>query len=104
MHLKSRCKSKQYVDAFNLGPCFGSADISKGPWDQERFEGLLAKWIIATDQPFYTVDEPEFREMLTYAHHPSLELKIPHHDAIRRRVMKMGEDCTEATKDMFAVG
>jgi hypothetical protein len=83
-HLKSRCKTKQYVNAFDLGPCFRSVDILKGPWDQEKFKDLLAKWIIATDQPFYTVDEPEFYKLLEYTHHPSLELKIPHHDAVKR--------------------
>jgi hypothetical protein len=41
--------------------------------------------------------------MLTYAHHPSPTLKIPHRDAIRRRIMKMGEDSVELIKEMFAV-
>jgi hypothetical protein len=41
--------------------------------------------------------------MLIYAHHPTPGLKIPHRDAIRRRIMKMGEDSVEATKEMFAV-
>jgi len=103
MRLKSRCKSKRYVNAFELGPCFGSVNILKGPWDQETFEDLLAKWIVATDQPFYTVDEPEFRKLLAYTHHPSPELKIPHRNAVRRRVMKMGGDCIEATKKLFEV-
>ncbi|KAI9512638.1 hypothetical protein F5148DRAFT_1279546 [Russula earlei] len=39
---------------------YGNTEGSKGPWDQEMFEDLLAKWIVATDQPFYTVNEPEF--------------------------------------------
>ncbi len=83
---------------------FQSVDIlTKGPWDQERFEDLLVKWIVATDQPFHTVDEPEFRKLMTYAHHPSPELKIPHRNAVKRRVMKMGEDTVRATKESFAV-
>jgi hypothetical protein len=63
----------------------------------------LARWIIATDQPFYTVDEPEFRELLKYTHHPSPTLKIPHRDAVKRRIMKMGDDTIQATREMFSV-
>jgi hypothetical protein len=79
------------------------ADVSKGPWNQEKFEDLLAKWVVATDQPFYTVDEPEFRDLLMYTHHPSPNLKIPHRDSIKRRIMTMGKDTVEATKQMFKV-
>ena len=82
---------------------FSDVDILKGPWDQETFEDLLAKWIIATDQPFYTVDEPKFRKLLAYAHHRSPELKIPHRNAVKNQVMKMGEDTIDATKELFAV-
>jgi hypothetical protein len=91
------------VDNFDLGLYLEGVDILKGPWDQAKFEDLLAKWIVATDQPFYTVDEPEFHKLLAYTHHPSPELKIPHHDAVRRQVMKTGEDSIEAMKEMFAV-
>ena len=82
---------------------FRSIDILKGPWDQEMFKDLLAKWIVATDQPFSTVDEPEFCTLLAYAHHPSPELKIPHRNAVKRCVMKMGEDTVDATKELLAV-
>jgi hypothetical protein len=78
-------------------------DYTQGPWDQDKFEQLIAEWIIACDQPFEEVDHAEFREMLTYAHHPAPNLKIPHRDAIRHRIMKMGEDSIDSTKDMFAV-
>ena len=78
-------------------------NISKGPWNQDKFEDLLAKWVVATDQPFYTVDEPEFRDLLMYTHHPSPNLKIPHRDTIKRRIMTMGKDTVEATKQMFKV-
>lgn len=79
------------------------ADVPKGPWDQDRFEDLLAKWVVATDQPFYTVEEPEFRDLLMYTHHPSPKLKIPHRDAVKSRIMKMGAASIEATKHMFQV-
>jgi hypothetical protein len=75
----------------------------QGPWDQEKLEQLIAEWIVACDQPFDEVDKPEFRAMLTYAHHPSPTLKIPHRDAIKRRIMRMGEDSIEDTKRMFEV-
>jgi hypothetical protein len=75
----------------------------QGPWDQDKFEQLIAEWIVTRDQPFEEVDRPEFRDMLTYAHHPAPNLKIPHRDAIRRRIMRMGDDCLESTKVMFAV-
>ena len=78
-------------------------NLCKGPWDQQKFKELLVKWIIATDQPFYTVDEPEFHDLLLYTHHTALTLKIPHRDAVKRRVMKMGEDSIERTKEMFLV-
>lgn len=76
---------------------------AQGPWDQEKFEQLIAEWVVSCDQPFEEVDRPQFCKMLRYTHHPAPELKIPHRDAIRRRIMKMGEDSVEATKEMFAV-
>lgn len=67
-------------------------------WDQEKFEKLLAEWIIACDQPFEEVDRAELRDLLSYAHHHSPdELHIPHRNAIQRQIMKMGEDGIEET-------
>ena len=63
----------------------------------------MAKWIVLCDQPFDEVDKPEFREMMNYAHHPTPDLKIPHRDAIRRRILKMGDDSIESTRQFFAV-
>ncbi|KAF8223657.1 hypothetical protein L208DRAFT_1516345, partial [Tricholoma matsutake] len=78
-------------------------EAAAGPWDQEKFEDLLAKWIVATDQPFYTVDEPKFCDLMMYTHHPSPNLKIPHRDTVRRWIMKMGDDTIEDTKQMCLV-
>jgi hypothetical protein len=72
-------------------------EATAGPWDQDKFETLLTSWIVATDQPFYAVDDPEFRKFITYAHHPA-SLKVPHRDAIKRRVMNMGEDTRNEIK------
>ncbi|KAF8237017.1 hypothetical protein L208DRAFT_1249491, partial [Tricholoma matsutake] len=59
---------------------YSGTEIPKRPWNQEKFEDLLVKWIVAMDQPFYTVDEPKFHDSMMYTHHPSPNLKIPHHD------------------------
>lgn len=72
-------------------------------WDQEKFIDLLASWIIACDQPFEEVDRPEFRDLLAYVRHSSELFTIPGRNAIRRRVMKLGEVELEATRDMFFV-
>ena len=78
-------------------------DAAAGPWEQERFEDFLARWIVAMDQPFFTVDDPEFREFLIYTHHPSPSLSIPRRDVVKGRIMRMCEDTIKATKQMFQV-
>jgi len=71
-------------------------------WDQEEFEKLLARWIVACDQPFDEVDKLEFRSLLEYTHlRPSLH--IPHRGAMRTRIMKMGEDTVDGIKKMIDV-
>ena len=40
----------------------------KQNWDQEKFEQLLADWIIACDQPFDDVEKLEFQYLLKYTH------------------------------------
>ncbi|KAK0439279.1 uncharacterized protein EV420DRAFT_1239200, partial [Desarmillaria tabescens] len=37
---------------------------AKGEWDQQKFETLLAEWIIACDQLFEEVDREEFCNLL----------------------------------------
>jgi hypothetical protein len=75
------------------------------PWDQQHFEDLLAKWIAATDQPFTTVDGPEFRALLQYTHHPAKKtLKIPHATAVRSHIMELGEEIIDGLKQTFGVG
>ena len=99
--LKSKWKHQRYIEEVIFYIYF--LTFFKGPWDQEKFEQLIAEWIVACDQPFDEVDKSEFRAMLNYAHHPSPNIKIPHRDAIKRRVMRMGEDNTESTRKMFKV-
>ena len=64
---------------------------------------MLAEWIVLNDQPFDLVNNAAFRELITYIHHPAPELTIPRRDAMRKRIMKLGEDTIRSTKKMFAV-
>ena len=77
-------------------------EAAAGPWDQEKFEDMLAKWIVVTDQPFYTVDDPEFCDFVMYTHHSAM-LHIPHHNTIKKHVMKMGKDLCNVVKHMIQV-
>ncbi|THU75934.1 hypothetical protein K435DRAFT_706104, partial [Dendrothele bispora CBS 962.96] len=74
-----------------------------GPWDQSRFEGLLVEWIVACDQPFEEVKRPEFKQLLTYTHHPASTLHIPGHTTIQRQFIKMSEGARETLRQVFAV-
>ena len=58
--------------------------------------------MIACDQPFEEVDQPEFRRLLQYTH-LRLSLEIPHRQSMKRLVMKMGEDTIEDVKQMIVV-
>ena len=62
-------------------------------------------WIVASDQPFTEVENPEFVELLNYVHRNSSgsELQILGHNSIKRRVMDMGENGIEEVKEMFMV-
>jgi hypothetical protein len=73
------------------------------PWDQEKFEDLLTKWIVASDQPFDEVENPELSELLNYVNHSASPLKIPGRFTVKRRVMKMGAEGVQYMKDLFAV-
>ena len=58
----------------------------------------------ACDQPFTAVTDPEFQELLQYVHQPGKEnLRIPDNKAIRRRIMKMGDNMIDKLKELFAV-
>lgn len=83
--------------------CSRSTDvlfIQEAKWDQETFERLLVEWMVACDQPFEEVNQPEFRRLLEYTHLRQ-SLHIPHRQSVKRRVMKMGEDTVEEVKKMI---
>lgn len=68
------------------------------------FNTLLAEYIVACDQPFDTVEKPEFIRLMEYTHHGStLNFNIPGRTAIKTRIMKMGEDTVAGTRQMFKV-
>jgi len=73
------------------------------PWSQETFEDLLTKWIVASDQPFDEVENPELSELLNYVNRSASPLKIPGRFTVKRRVMKMGAEGIQYMKDLFAV-
>ncbi|KAG2107774.1 hypothetical protein BD769DRAFT_1675491 [Suillus cothurnatus] len=50
--------SANLVNAFNK-----QVNKAFGDWSQEKFEDLLAKWLIACDQPFEEVEKPEFKAL-----------------------------------------
>lgn len=75
--------------------------LCQEPWDQQHFEGLIAKWVAVCDQPFTAVNAPEFREMLQYAHRKPLQL--PHHQAVKERIEKMSKEMQGGLKKIFAV-
>ena len=74
--------------------------LYQGPWNQVKFENMLAEWIFLTNQPFNLVDNTAFCELVTYVHHPAPKLKIPHCDAMKRRIMKLGEDTIRSTNSV----
>lgn len=55
--------------------------------------------MVTCDQPFEEVDRIEFRRLLEYTH--LRPLHIPHRHAMKRRVMKMGEETVEDVKKMI---
>ncbi|KAJ7927194.1 hypothetical protein B0H13DRAFT_2312797 [Mycena leptocephala] len=72
------------------------------PWNQDHFEGLVAKWVATCDQPFIAVNKPEFHEMLQYVHHHSPKpLQIPGDDAVKLRIEQMNEDLVAGLKKVF---
>lgn len=72
------------------------------PWDQPEFERRFIEWIIACDQPFDEVQKPEFIAMMEYGRDPKT-FSLPKRDGVHRRVMALGKETIQETKDMFSV-
>ncbi|KAI1782084.1 hypothetical protein LXA43DRAFT_977757 [Ganoderma leucocontextum] len=65
------------------------------PWDQDRFERLLAEWIAACDQPFDAVEKPELHTLLQYTHRSPEHLDIPSAATIKKRIMDLSDEYVE---------
>jgi len=80
------------TDSFYQGKAF----------DQKQFDQYLHEWIVAANQPFDAIENPEFRRLLEYTHlRPGLH--IPSASTAKRCIMKMGDDTIQGIKDMVAV-
>jgi hypothetical protein len=63
-----------------------AAGLQRAVYSHDVFREALAKWIVATDQPFTAVDHPSFQE-LVYLLHP--DAKLPSNDTARRDIAKL---------------
>ena len=63
----------------------------------------MATWIVASDQPFMEVENPEFVDLLNYICLPTQPLEIPGWNTIKCQVMNMGKDGIDKSKAMFVV-
>jgi hypothetical protein len=80
-----------------------AAIFQEKAFDSETFKRYLAEWVVACDQPFEEVDRPEFRRLLEYIHMGSKALDIPHRNALKDRIMKMGKSTTEGIQKLIKV-
>ncbi|KAF5319077.1 hypothetical protein D9758_018663 [Tetrapyrgos nigripes] len=84
----------------NIKDMFAQQSSKEEPWDQDKFEDLLARWCAACNQPFTSVEDPEFRALLQYTRHPGRDdLKIPSAKSVRYRIMKMNDDIVVQTRE-----
>jgi hypothetical protein len=89
--------SANLVDAFNK-----QVNKAFSDWNQDKFEDLLVKWLVACDQPLDKVEKPEFNAFIEYTHQGLLH--IPGQMAIKCCIMKMGDKTIQGIKDMVQVG
>lgn len=73
------------------------------PWDQSKFEQLLAEWQVACNQPFDEVEKPEFKALMEYTHRRSVPLHIPSATTMKRRIMILGQTTIEDMKTFISV-
>jgi len=72
-------------------------------FDMETFKRYVAEWIVACDQLFEEVEWPEFCCLLQYTHMGSKQLDIPHQQALKDCIMRMGKDTIRGIKEMLKV-
>jgi len=62
------------------------------------------EWVIACDQPFEEVDQPEFIAIMNYTHRAAdTSLKLLRRNGIKRCLMAMGEETIKEVQSMFSI-
>jgi hypothetical protein len=74
----------------------------QAPYDKEKWEEYLVKFMVIADLPFTFVEIPEFREFVQYTRGPAA-IHIPSTDTIKRRVVALSEKTIEELKGFFRV-
>jgi hypothetical protein len=74
----------------------------QAPFDKDRWEEYLVKFMIIADLPFTFVEVPEFRDFVQYTRGPAA-IHIPSADTIKRRVVVLSEKTVEEVRDFFEV-
>jgi len=72
-------------------------------WDQDKFERLLAEWLVTSDQPFSEVNNPAFHDLLQYTYNCGKKLSVPNRQSVKCKIMKMGQNSVEETRKFFKV-
>ena len=75
----------------------------QGSWDQDKFEQLLTKWVVACDQPFDEVEKPEFVNLMEYTHCAGDSFNLLKHNAIKCCIIKLGDEMIDGICEMFLV-
>lgn len=77
--------------------------VEQEPFDNEIWTRLLCEWIAACDQPFDTVESPEFKKMIEYASRYNHILKIPAASTVKNRIMGMGNSVVTEIRNIIQV-
>lgn len=59
--------------------------IFKNIFTEKKFRDLLTKWIISTDQPFTTVEDISFQELIKLC---NPDAKVPSASTVKNDIMK----------------
>ncbi|THH21580.1 hypothetical protein EUX98_g8361 [Antrodiella citrinella] len=74
---------------------------SQEPWDQEKFEDLLAKWMAVTNQPFTATEVPEYIALLEYVQRAPRRPHIPASTTMSDRIMNLADEKTGSIRQMI---
>ena len=79
------------------------SSLHLGALDQERFEELLIRWIVTSDQPFNEVENPKLVNLLKYVNWSLLSFKIPSHFTVKCCVVSMGAEGVRQMKELLII-